>query len=236
MSLSAYAEIIIASKIDDEQTIVDVFRELHKTNPEGSISLLNIYKELPISNSAEIIDVRGRNIFLETKPLQLAAINFCKEVLIQSPLFSTSVIGRLRSIDERRNLVTVSSFSYAEIHLDKRNAVRVRFQRPLQVMIESESTRISGVISDISLSGCCINVLVDSLASEEVFVQIKFIQQTSGQLVESRIRAKVLRIDGTQSPYRCVLCFAHTPQTEQTLSSFIYQRQIEILNELRESL
>src|SRR4051812_28237619 len=161
MALNAYTDLIITSRVDDETSILNMMNHVFQTNPEQLLSLTAIYKELPITNSARIMEVRGHRVELETKDIQVAAICHCMEVLIQAPFFPGCIVGQLDSCDVRRSTVTLNKFAYVELHHSKRNSVRVMLQRPLNVVMESGTNKISGMIRDLSLSGCCMNVLVN---------------------------------------------------------------------------
>jgi hypothetical protein len=221
-----------------QQSFLDRFQELLSLEREPSVTLTNIYKEVPITHAGTLCEVKSRFLELCTCELQLAAINQCKEVYILSPRLGTPVLGQLESIDIRRGLVQLSNFRSAELPEVNRRTVRVRFKKPLQIMMYSGSDRISGVIHDISLGGCCINTLVrkEMSDSDDIHVELKLIDQGTGELTSASIPSTVVRVSGDTPPFRCALSFQHTQQTEQFLSVFIYQRQLEILKELRDAI
>jgi len=229
---------IPVSEPDGQQTFIARFHELFSLSAGPGITLTNIYKEMPITHPASICEIKGRHLQLCTSELQLAAICQCKEVYIRSPHLDLPVLGRLDSIDIRRGVVQLSNFANAELQEGNRRTVRVRFRKPINVIIHSGTDRISGVIHDISLGGCCINTLVrHGLGeSEEIQVELKLTDQTAGQLSCTRIPGGIVQIHGDAPPFKCVLSFRHTQQSEQFLSVFINQRQLEILKELRETL
>lgn len=148
------------SKAGGQQSFIERFHKLHALDAGLCVTLTNIYKEIPITHSAKISRVMGSYLELVTSELQFAAISQCKEVYIRSPHFGRPVLGQLDSIDIRRNTVRLSNFSDAEADEDKRKSVRVRFKRPLSIVMHSAANKISGVIHDISLGGCCVSTLV----------------------------------------------------------------------------
>lgn len=229
---------ITTSESDDQQTFLEQFQELLALQGDPRITLTNIYKEMPVTHAASICEVKGRHLELSTCELQLAAISQCKEVYIRSPHLETPILGRLDNMDIRRGVVQLHDFSYAELKETNRKTVRVRFKRPMQIVLHSGSDKISGVIHDISLGGCCINTLVrrEPRESDDIQVELKLIDPSTGQVNCTSIAAEIVQFHGDQAPYRCALSFHHTQQTEQFLSVFIYQRQLEILKELRDTL
>jgi len=223
---------------DDQRAILERFCELSSLGTDAVLMLTNIYKEMPITHPASICEVKGHHLALYTSELQLAAICQCKEVFIRSPHFELPVLGRLDSIDVRRGVVLLSDFSYGTLRQEDRKTVRVRFKKPLNVMMHSGSDRIPGIIHDISLGGCCLNTLICKglRESDQIELELKLLDQGSGELCCTRIPSEVIQIRGEISPFKCILCFRHTQQSEQFLSVFINQRQLEILKELREAL
>jgi len=223
---------------DEQQSIVDRFHALLSSDADPGITLTNIYKEMPITHPAHSCELKGHHLEICTCELQLAAISQCKEVYLRSPQLETPVLGRLDSIDIRRGMVHLHEFSYVELKEENRKTVRVRFKKPIHIMLNSEGDTISGVIHDISLGGCCINTLVrkEWKTSDEIQVELKLIDQSTGQLSSACIAAEIVNIYGVTPPFKCALSFRHTRHTEQFLSVFIYQRQLEILKELRETL
>ena len=228
----------IESKAAEQQTFIDMFQEMLSLNGDPDITLTNIYKEMPITPPASICEIKGHHIDLQTSELQLAAISQCKEVYILSPLARAPVLGRLDSIDFRRGIATISDFSYQELFAKTRGTVRVRFKRPISIIAHAGDNKISGVIHDISLGGCCMNTLVRQglEGSEDILVELKLMEQSSGQGLCMQIPSSLVRISGDEPPFKCALRFNHNQASEQLLSVYINQRQLQILKELRDSL
>jgi hypothetical protein len=222
----------------EQQTLLEGFEKLAADASAPRITLTTIYKEIPITNSATISDVKADHMELQTNELQLAAISQCHEVYIKAPHLERPVIGRLHSLDVRRSAVRLCKFSYAALEEEKRVTLRVRFRRPINIMMHAGDEKISGVIHDISLGGCCLNtfVRVKSNLTQDVEIELKLIDCKSNEVCVMRIPSCIIRTEGNAAPFRCALRFDHTPQTEGFLSTFINQRQLEILKELRESL
>ena len=238
MDSAAEQDVFSASKIAEQQGFIDKFQELLAAAHAPGITLTNIYKEMPISCPATICEIKGHRVELQTSELQLAAISQCSEAYILFSPVAGPILGRLDSIDIRKSTVRLANFSYSELHANRRSTVRVRFKKPINIVAQAGSNKISGMIHDISLGGCCINTLVKQGLDQgsEIMVALKLLEQATGQGLCMQIPSNVVRVDGKTPPFKCALRFTHPPQTEQLLSIYIYQRQLEILKELRESL
>ncbi len=228
----------LASTIQEQQAFIDKFQELFSADRDPGITLTNVYKEIPITYPASICEIRGHHIELQTCELQLAAISQCSEAYIQSPLVDAPVLARMDRIDVRMHTVLLSNFCYRQLHVNSRSTVRVRFKKPISIVAQAGPNKISGVIHDISLGGCCISTLVKYGVEneQELKLALKLMEYASGQGLSMLIPSIVIRITGDRPPFLCALRFNHTPHSEQLLSIYINQRQLEILKELRDSL
>lgn len=222
----------------EESPFIGRLQELLTSGTDPELTLINIFQELPITNPASVLEIRGRFLELSTTELQLAAISHCRETYIRSPHLAQPVLGLLESLDLRRGLVRLANFSSAEVLVENRETVRVRFKRPTGVVIHTGSGRIAGTTDDISLGGCCIAVLVRQGVPEgaEVQVELRVIDKTTGLPNCTRIPGRIVQVHGETPPFKCVCTFRHNQQTEHFLSVLINQRQLEILRELREVL
>ncbi|UFS69892.1 PilZ domain-containing protein [Geomonas sp. RF6] len=219
----------------EQQKFIQRLQELHAFPEPAPITLTNVYKEIPISHPATIREVNGKYVELNTSELQLASISQCDEAYLQSPLLDWTLLGRLCSIDMRRSSVKLGDFREAELDVLKRKTVRVRLKKPVTVRLKTEHETIVGAVHDVSLGGSCINTVVRDGLSEGGTLEMEL----SLPALDTDclcIPCKVVAIEGDAPPFRCSFSFDHTSRSEQVLSVFIYQRQLEIVRELKEAL
>jgi hypothetical protein len=233
METRPYSEKVISSRVDDEAAIISIFKDIKSTRPNMSFSFLNIYKELPISNDATIFDIKEKNVEFKTCPLQFAAIHHNMETVIQAPFLNTNILGKLVYLDSTHELVCLGNFSYADVHFNKRAAVRVRLKIPLNVNLTVDGSRISGMIRDVSLQGCCITTPAGSMLEKASDISIHLKLMHDNKTMEAHVPTRLLRMHGAPL-YTCAMVFDHTSETEKVLAIFVYQRQLEIIRELKE--
>jgi len=232
MEIKPYSEKIISSKADDEAAIMSIFTDIKTTKPKMAFSFLNIYKELPVSNDAWIFDIKGKHVEFTTCPLQFAAIHHNGETLIRAPFLNTNILGKVVYLDTAHQLVSLGDFSYADVHFDKRSAVRVRLKIPLNVIIMADGNRISGVMRDVSLQGCAITTPAGLALERAATIAVHLRLMHDNSPMEAHIPARLLRTHGAPM-YNCGMAFDHTGESEKVLAIFIYQRQLEIIRELK---
>jgi len=141
-------------------------------------------------------------------------------------------------IDIRRGMVRLADFNYAILWAEKREAVRIRFKKPTNIIIHCGTTRISGVIHDISVGGCRIMTLTRQGLGDcgTIQVELKLIDRGTGLPNCRRIPISIVQICGETAPFKCLFRFHHDKHSEQFLSPLVNQRQFGILKELRETL
>jgi len=235
MALKAYNDVILVSPADDRESILALLQDIYATDPTAEFSFLNVYKELPITSSATIFEIKKSSVEFNTNSTQFFTIGEAREVLIQSNLLSTSVIGKVRELDSRRLQVTLGDFSYAVVHSEKRNSVRVRLKLPMQVQLAFDGKLVGGVIRDISLGGVCVTTMLGEVTEQsgEMELRIKLMEAGTGTQLESVIPTRLIRIVENGPHAECAMVFSHTSQSERQMSGFIFQRQVEIIKELK---
>jgi len=238
MSLSAYNNVVMVSHADDQQSIIGLMNNIYAADPTAEFTFLNIYKELPITSSSKIFELKGNSVEFVTSATQFSIMNETHEVLIQSNLLAKSVIGKVKELDNRRMQVTLGDFSYAEVHSDQRSSVRVRLKLPMQLQMVVDGNNLSGVINDISLGGVLVRTFSGSFLekAKSIAIKIKLLHNATHEVMEALIPSRLVRIEKKDMEARCAMVFEHTPQSEKVLSTFIYQRQLEIIKELKSKI
>ena len=238
MSLSAYNGFVLVSQADDQESILGLLKDIFNADQKIEFSLLNIYKELPIVSSSRIFEVKKNTVEFVTNSTQFCIISEAQEVVIQSNLLNTNILGKVVEMDNRHLHVTLGEFSYAELHADKRSSVRVRLKMPMQLQMAVDGNHLSGVIHDVSLGGVLVRTFSGTLLEQaaSIEVKIKLLHNGTNEVMEASVPSRLVRIDKKQLQARCALVFDHTPQSERVLSTFIYQRQLEIIKELKSKL
>jgi sigma-B regulation protein RsbU (phosphoserine phosphatase) len=234
MSLSAYQEKIVASRNQDESSILSVFKNIYTLMPELDFSFTNMYKELPIANNARLHAINEKSIDFKVSSLQLAAIRHCCKTLIQSPLLSACVIGKLTSLDTSSNIVSLGDFSYAEVLSDKRTTVRVKLNEPINALLSAGEHKFSGMICDISFGGCSFISAAGAVLekAESLNLHLKMFQDNAIQHI--KIPLSLLRKDCDASSNRYSAIFHHTDESDKFLWLFLFKHQQEIITELKE--
>lgn len=202
-------------------------------------SFLNYYKEIPVSYDATLLSVENEMAEFEVHDYQSKVINMEKRALIysheKSP-FKEDLFGEAFYINIARKRVILCKFRYGKIWSDMRRFVRVLIDKPVAAdLLLSEGT-ISGNLKDISLGGAAMSVMSQDLlvpdAVENMLLKLPDFQ--TGSVMQVGLNAKVVKVIGDTAPFICYLEFLPDKISQQHISFYINQRQVEIIKELKE--
>lgn len=227
-------QIRLLSAVEAPEKVLDELS--HLANPEShyDIRLLNFYKEVPICNEARIRCFFDDTIVCQTGSAQTRAIDLCRYSVLRSPHLSHDVYSTA-TYDQNTNEVVLSEFNYADVLSDSRAALRVRLNTPVSVIIDAGPKQLIGRLRDISLCGCATEVVDHAVfagyAVAFLNMELPLKRQKPLQL---RVAGRLIRIEGTVKPFRCIFHFEHDRKSEDTISRFIAGRQSEIIQELRD--
>jgi len=236
--MSPYSRYSAVSPAADHDSIMQEFSHIYARDPGAKFKLLNMYKQLPFTSGADVVDIKNDTVEFATTPSQFHLITDAAEVVIKAGVLKDNVVGKLVQADHRRLQVTLGEFGYAELHADKRTSVRVRLKIPMHLQMSADGNKVSGVIDDISLSGVCIRTIAGSVVERAQSLELKFklLHAVTSEVMEASIPSRLVRMDGKAMHAQCTVVFDHTPQTEQVISTFIYHRQLEIIKEIKSKI
>lgn len=233
---SCYEHLFSLSRQDDR---TETFRILKRLAQEKrKIALLNYYRDVPIENSGRIIDVEGDEAEIETSELQSKLINLHRKTILKSGMLGQHVLAEVRHVDTKKRTAVIGNPRAIRLHSDRRNAVRVQLKRPIAIIMEVEGNKISGSMKNISLGGCAVDTLIKELLEEHetASLNLKLPDSVTGSFTDIRLTARIVRVEGEHIPYRCALGFIHDRTSEALVASFLHQRQVEIIRELKDSI
>jgi len=223
----------IQKNFDDDQAEILALLEANLNKP---LKLINYYKGIPLSYPATIASISRGVVDLDVQEMQAFTIEQARSTFIRSPLFKHDLFAQAQYVNVRKKAATFVKFSYVEIMAERRNFVRVEVDALVNVAITAPEGVVEGRLTDISLSG--FGVLIDFTcpleAGVETMVQFTLVSPETGQPVSISIPATLVTISGDISPY--IYRFAINPEKllERQISQYVFQRQVEIIREVKE--
>lgn len=202
-------------------------------------SFLNYYKEIPVSYDATLLTVENEMAEFELHEYQAKVITMERKALIyshtESP-FKEDILGEAFYINTQKKKVILCKFEYAKIRSDMRRFVRVVLDKPVEADLVFDDDIIKANAKDISLGGAAMHLMSrDRLVPGlELNLFLKLPDLTNGSIIEVGMSATVIKVTGECAPFACFLEFHPEKHSQQQISYYINQRQVEIIKELKE--
>jgi hypothetical protein len=209
-----------------------------KANPKSVLKLINYYKGLPISYSAKISSIDRGSVDLEVTAEQAFAIEESRSTFIRSSIFKHDVFSQVQYVNIKKKAAFFVKFSYVDIMAERRNFIRMSPDPSPKVLIESTQGTIEGKLNDLSLSG--LNISVDHFCPLEIdtetSIRFRLNNIEQNEYFKVIVPAKLIRITGDSIPYDYKFTIDIDKMLERQLSKYIFQRQIEIIREIKDAV
>lgn len=138
--------------------ILEIFRQIAGENKE--IRLFNVYKGVPISYAASVMEVGPSSIRVKTGKHQIVCLYNEKETYIQSNEFTDIIKVRVVEMDLARLEAVLSEFRYIKSGVGARTQVRVQPKDPIEGGVKTRDmyAAVRGELADISQGGLAIYI------------------------------------------------------------------------------
>lgn len=202
-------------------------------------SLLNYYKEIPVSYDARLLSLENEMAEFEVHEYQAKVIDIERKTLIcanEKSGFRDDIFSEVFYVNIARKRVILCRFGYARIRSNMRRYVRVKLDRPVQAELIFDDSIIQGEVKDISLGGAALDVMSREPLVEGIVLNLflKLPVIASEEIVEVGMTATVAAVSGDVAPFTCILEFHPEKHSQQQIAYFINLRQVEIIKELKE--
>jgi len=202
-------------------------------------SFLNYYKQIPVSYDATLLNVENEMAEFELHEYQAKVIHMDRKALIYAHKdcpFKEDILGEAFYINTAKKKVILCKFEYAKIRSDMRRFVRVMLDRPVEADMILEDDIVKGNVKDISLGGAAMHLMSRDriIPGMDLNLFLKLPDISSGAITEVGMSASVVKVSGESAPFDCILEFHPEKHSQQQISYYINQRQVEIIKELKE--
>jgi hypothetical protein len=212
----------------NSQILSDLKRMMKDQQP---VSLLNVFKGVPVTCTAVIHAVHGDRAVFLVHPPESTSLMWERQTWIQDGRLLEAAKARVVSFDILTGLAELEAFQYAGSRLGERSAVRVEPKDTIRVSIESQSQQIVGTLADISTVG--LGVYVYPLETEHPFKraeEVRLVMRLPSR--EVNIRGKVRGLIKIGDYYRVSANFLPDQAENAAMTEYIVIRRDEILEEL----
>jgi hypothetical protein len=204
-----------------------------------TFSFLNYYKEIPVSYDATLLSVENEMAEFAVHEYQAKVINIEKKALIHAHArssFPEDMIGEAFYVSSAKKRVILCNFGYANIRSDMRRFVRVLLDNPVEAELVFEGDILTGNVKDISLGGAAISTMSADLlvAGLDINIFLKLPELDGNSILEVGLSATIIKVIGMSAPFTCIIEFHAEKHSQQQISYYINQRQVEIIKELKD--
>ncbi len=201
-------------------------------------SLLNYYKEIPVSYEVTLHSVEKEMAEFEVHEYQAKVMSLEKRTLIHSHSglpFSEDLVSEVFYVSSVKKRAVLCNFGYARIRSNMRQFVRVVLDTTVEAeLCADENTVLKGIVKDISLGGAAIQL--DSaetlVTGSDVNVMIRLPENENFTCIIN-MSALILKVTDS-SPYTCVVQFYPEKYSQQQIAHYINHRQVQIIKELKD--
>jgi hypothetical protein len=223
------------------EEILNIFQQIVKDKQE--ISLMNVYKGVPITYQATIYEVIDWSVIVITEQDQIVCLDREKETYIRSNYFKEILRARVMEVDFTKTAGVLSRFEYIGSSIGKRTQVRVEPKDPISGFIEPIFTGnpIKGELADLSEDGLGIYLPTGKILPG-IFVQGTIVNVYM-QLPRAELKGvSDLKVEGKivntqlQSYYerhRIGVRLQPDTRARKLIKEFISQRHFDIMKEIK---
>ncbi|HIJ95591.1 MAG TPA: hypothetical protein HPP94_07620 [Desulfuromonadales bacterium] len=236
---SLYSSCIKKSFNEDLTDIMGILRTAKKSRDAATFTLINYFKGLPISYPATLLGVEGSNLDLDIHPQQAAAISTDHYTMVRSRLFTHPLIAHVQYVNIKKHVVSLNKFSYVNILAEKRAAVRLDLDHSVAISLLFDTNQhLRGLLDNISIQGFAIKVaeFVQIDSGTDMAASFTLTDPVLLKDVPIDIPVTLVEIKGDRSPYTYTFKAFPAKHQEQLLSRFVFQRQVEIIRILKETV
>ncbi|MBJ6752238.1 PilZ domain-containing protein [Geomonas anaerohicana] len=226
-----YQRLQVVGETQDQTEIIATLAAIKAGTLKNDLRLLNFYREVPVSYGAEVLTVEEHDAELQVNQIQAVVIAHEKLTVLKSSHFRRDVAATVTYVNVEKSRVVLSNLSYALVRADRRMSVRVQLGSTIDASFAApELDAVHGRLHDMSLTGMSINVARDPglpVSQQGELV----ISLPSGSIT---VAASLLKVFTLEGGFRLVFEIEPSRAAELSISQYIFQRQVEIIKELKD--
>jgi len=228
-----YQLISKASAREDSAAIVAVLQKMHRGELSPDLRLLNYYEEIPVSYPASVEFIEDDMVDMLVHQHQAVVMKLGKKTILKSQHFEHEVLANVFRVDIGKTLATLTNFAYVVVRAERRRFVRVTVKGRFEVIFTDGERKLRGSLYDISLSGLAV-VSADGGTNFDTLTDGTLLLSLGDKPISLPSRLlKIVTADGEQ---RYIFEFEASSRDEAVISQFIFQRQVEIIKDLKDAI
>ncbi len=235
MRSDVYKLVTVNDGKSDTAAIVKVLSEISNGRLKSDLKLLNYCEEVPVSYGSSVTAVDDDSVEFVVHEHQALIMKHDKSTLIKSRHFHNELGVHCYAayVNVPKKSVVLHNFAYAQIRAERREAVRVRVNGRVSATFSYGNVTIEGIMLDISGNG--ISFVSKVVPATECNQPGNISLTLSGTPLE--VPGMFVRSAANENGGNvCLFQMKPDRRSDTVLGQFIYQRQIEIIQQLKDGL
>lgn len=236
MDPSHYRAAIKSSIEQDRVEILARLRDMIKSGAGTRVKLVNYYKGLPISYPATLVELCGEVLELDVHPQQAVALGHSGRTCIKCGSFQQSLLAEVKDSDVRRMMASLHNFCYIDVLAEQRASLRLELDPPCEAEIAAPGGTLPAKALDVSLGGFSIlsEATSNLVKGDEVVLKVMIPNPLHNTVTPLQVNAAVVECTKEEGGDLCRFSIYSDAHIEGVLSRFIFQRQVDLIRELKE--
>lgn len=217
--------------------IVDILKRLK--NEGKSVQFFNLYKGVPISHEAEIVDIDGEEVVFQTNSIQEIAMKIDDNAyILKNDIFGKHIKADIVYNNFSNNTVVLNNFTYLlNMPASQREFIRVHPDISAIVKMSEDNQNLTqGKLFDLSINGLGV-VSEDNnglFAGAKIEIEFELLIGKKKEKIQSI--GEILNIIEYKDSYRYCIKIFPTPEEENSIVRYVNLREKEIIKNLEDIL
>ncbi|ABB30437.1 type IV pilus assembly PilZ [Geobacter metallireducens RCH3] len=217
---------------EDNRQILETLAAIRKGTVSNDLRLLNYYQSIPVNFGATVESIDGDTVELAVHQQQAVVMHLEKQTFLKSSHFPKDVLAAVSYVNIDKCVAMVTKFAYAVVRAERRQFVRVEVKDPIEATFSASGVKVTGTLNDISIGGIAIAVSVPNPPENALEGSVR-VGLPGGPF---EIPAKLLRVIPANEKHLAICEIRPDARAEKGISQYIFQRQVEIIRELKDSI
>ena len=215
------------------------------SDEEREITLLNVYKGVPISYAATIIRVINERLTVKVHKNQALCLNIEGQTYIRSSLFDRPIKAKVMSVNNAEQIAILTDFTFADPSIGKRTTIRVDMEHDehanVTIISKNSDVRLIGKLNDISITGIGVQVIAlpevileNFSRGSWVYINLSLPSYQNDEYQEMTLPGMIKYVGSNQESHTFGIQISPDKETEKRIRRFIEQRHQEILEEVEQ--
>lgn len=227
-----YQLVTVTDAREDDRQILEILAAIRKGALSNDLRLLNYYRSIPVNFGATVESIDGGTVELAVHQQQAVVMHLEKQTFLKSSHFPNDVLAAVSYVNIDKCVAMVTKFAYAVIRAERRQFVRVEVKERIEAAFSAPGVTVTGTLNDISIGGIAIAAAIPNPPENSLKGSVR-VGLPGGP---NEIPATLLRVIPTKETDLAICEIQPDARTEKAISQYIFQRQVEIIRELKDSI